>query len=380
MAKAKKGKKSSFFIRFLLVLNSVFILCLITSYISPYISPAKYWVLAFFGLAYPIWLVINLFFLVLWIILFRKFAWVCLLAIVLGFNHILAIFPIQIKDHKTVPHGAIKIISFNVHSLYGISNKSYTPKMRSKVTEFLTEQKPDIFCVQEFFVKSPDSSKVIERFTKEIGCRYFTYTNYQEIKDHTRINALAIFSKYPIVSNGYIKASDRSTFCVFADIVVNGVKVRVYDLHLESIKFGNEDYSFYAHLTEKDSTASDISTGSKKIVTKLKKAFTIRANQVDMLKHHMSGSPYPLIVCGDFNDPPNSYAYQVLSTRLKDSFIQAGKGLFGGTYAGSFPSFRIDYILTDKSFDIFNYQSLRVGLSDHYPVSAFIRLNPGDQQ
>ena len=70
------------------------------------------------------------------------------------------------------------------------------------------------------------------------------------------------------------------------------------------------------------------------------------------------------------------YTYRVLSAGLKDSFINAGKGLFGNTYAGNFPSFRIDYILTDKRFETFNYTRSKIDLSDHYPVSVFVKMQP----
>ena len=376
MAVTKKGKGKSFIVKFLLAINILFLLCLLTSYVAPFVSPAKYWLFAFFGLAYPIWLVINFFFLLLWILLWKKYAWITLVVILLGFNHLLSIFPVTFSARKNVPSGSLKIMTYNVHSLYGITNKPYNPGIRSKVTDFLAEQKPDILCIQEFFAKSEDSTQILNRFTKEIGSGYFTYKNYQEIKNKKRVNVLAIFSKFPIIGNGFIRMNNRNVFCVFADILINGIKVRVYDLHLESNKFGNEDYSFYAHLTEKESESLDFSTGSLKIFSKLKKAFALRAEQVDLLKQEIDNSPYPVLVCGDFNDPPNSYTYHVLSDKLKDSYKKAGKGLFGNTFAGNFPSFRIDYILFDNLFEASNYKRIKVDLSDHYPVSVYLKILP----
>ena len=98
---------------------------------------------------------------------------------------------------------------------------------------------------------------------------------------------MAIFSKFPITGNGFVRMKNRNVFCVYADILINNVKVRVYNLHLQSIKFGDEDYSFYSHLTEKKSDSSDLSAGSWKILTKLKKAFALRAGQVDILQQNI---------------------------------------------------------------------------------------------
>jgi endonuclease/exonuclease/phosphatase family metal-dependent hydrolase len=377
MAAAKKGKKHPVFIKILLGINLLFMLCLVCAYLAPYISPEKYWILAFFGLSYPVWLVINLVFLVLWIILWKKYAWIVLLVLLLGFNHLISVYPLPFSDRTLVPAGSFKVMTYNVHSLYGITNKENSRGIRSKVTDFLTAQAPDILCIQEFFVRSEDSSKVLSRFTREIGSTFFIYKNYQEMKDKRKINALAIFSKYPIIGSGSLRLGNQNVFSVFADILINHVRVRVYNLHLESIRFGNEDYSFYAHLTEKESESSGFSAGSLKIFSKLKKAFVLRAEQVDMLRKEMDQSPYPVLVCGDFNDSPSSYTYHMLSRNLKDSFIHAGKGLFGNTYAGNLPSFRIDYMLYGKNFEANNYQRIKVDLSDHYPLSAYFRLvNP----
>jgi endonuclease/exonuclease/phosphatase family metal-dependent hydrolase len=370
-----KKNGSSTWVKILFVINCLFILCLFVSYAAPYISPARYWIFAFFGLAYPVWLAINLVFVLLWIILWKKYAWITLAAILIGVNHLLSIYPVSFPKKKPLPEGTFKIMTYNVHSLYGIHNRKIDQGAKSKVTEFLREQQPDILCIQEFYVRSEDSSKVLERFTRDIGSSYYSYKNYFDMKDRKRINALAIFSKFPISGSGYIRAKNRYVFCIYADILVGDIKLRVYDLHLESIRFGNEDYSFYAHLTDNESENTNLGTGSRKILSKLKKAFAMRAEQVDILRREMDKSPFPLIVCGDFNDSPTSYTYHMLSGNLTDSYKKAGSGLFGNTFAGNLPSYRIDYLLSDKQLDVFNYERLKVGLSDHYPVSAWMKFS-----
>ena len=175
---AKKSKKKSIVVKVLLSIHIIFLLCLLASYAAPFVSPAKIWIFAFFGLAYPIWLFINLLFLLIWIILFKKYAWLSVIAILLGVNHLLSIYPVSLSNTRVAPPGSIKILTYNVHSLYGITNKQYRPEIRSKVTDFLAAQNPDILCIQEFYVRSEDSSKVLERVTKQIGSKYFTFKRY----------------------------------------------------------------------------------------------------------------------------------------------------------------------------------------------------------
>jgi endonuclease/exonuclease/phosphatase family metal-dependent hydrolase len=99
----------------------------------------------------------------------------------------------------------------------------------------------------------------------------------------------------------------------------------------------------------------------------LKDAYIKRARQVDILSDHIKNSPYPCMVCGDFNDTPVSYTYQKLKGKLKDAYLESGAGI-GNTYFGSFPSFRIDYILHSRALTTLNFQTKKIQLSDHYPI------------
>jgi len=106
---------------------------------------------------------------------------------------------------------------------------------------------------------------------------------------------------------------------------------------------------------------------------KLKTAYIKRAEQVDSISAHINNCPHPVIVCGDFNDTPVSYAYRKLTRGLKDAFITTGKGL-GNTYLGIFPSFRIDYILHSLDFVPLIFEKVNVELSDHYPIICILDL------
>ena len=88
----------------------------------------------------------------------------------------------------------------------------------------------------------------------------------------------------------------------------------------------------------------------------------------------MQNCKHKMIVCGDFNDSPTSFAYGTLSKGLKDAFIESGSGL-GNTYIGPFPSLRIDYILYDKSFDSYNYKSINTNYSDHKLIETLLIKN-----
>ena len=143
--------------------------------------------------------------------------------------------------------------------------------------------------------------------------------------------------------------------------------IRVYNIHLASNWFNTADYSFMQHPQRRK-----IKEGILGLMDRMKKSFRKRAKEVDLIKQHMSASPYPIIICGDFNDTPVSYAYNSIKGNLIDAFSYSGKGI-GDSFV-NIPALRIDYILHDSSFKSTNYQKHRKILSDHYPISCEISI------
>lgn len=374
---SKKSKKRSFFQWILIILTILSSLCLILSYIAFYISPEKVWFLAFFGLAYPLLLAVNLLFFLLWLFMRKKFIWIPLITILIGISHVLSIFEIRSNEGPPVS-GSIKVLSYNIHGKSEYYIKPSTNGNLAAIIDFLSEQEPSILCLQEFYSNTKDSSKVFERISEKINMKYYYYKNYYKSKYKHKIDALVIFSKYRIIRTGFYQDDHKSTNAIYVDVLIDDAIVRVYNVHLESFLFGQDDYTFYSNLKEAETDKTPLKEGTRKIMLKLRRAYEFRAKQVDHLRLSMKSSPYPIIICGDLNDTPSSYTYQVLTTGLKDSFKKAGNGLIGNTFRGNLPSFRIDYILYDKKFEGYNYEKINIPFSDHYPISVYINIYPAN--
>src|SRR5690606_15490035 len=183
---------------------------------------------------------------------------------------------------------------------------------------------------------------------------------------------ILVLSKYPIIRKQTMvnNPDDYNSTFQFADIEVYGDTIRVFNLHLQSLKFSEENL---AYLSRGSNRTQENIAESKNIISKLKTGIIKRASQARFIKDEMNHSPHPLIVCGDFNDVPVSYAYETIGTGLQNAFVQKGSGL-SRTYSGISPTLRIDNIFADTSFDILQSTRIKRKLRDHFPVIADIAL------
>ena len=154
---------------------------------------------------------------------------------------------------------------------------------------------------------------------------------------------------------------------IFTDLLINSDTIRVYNCHLQSYRLRE------AEINTIDSIDFNNHPKTKEklmvLSLKFKEALIKRAEQAATLREHLNKSPYPVIVCGDFNDTPVSFTYRTVKGDLEDSFTQSGKGT-ANTYHGKLPSFRIDYILYSPIFISFNFKVSSINHSDHFPISC----------
>ncbi|HJX71125.1 MAG TPA: endonuclease/exonuclease/phosphatase family protein, partial [Bacteroidales bacterium] len=170
---------------------------------------------------------------------------------------------------------------------------------------------------------------------------------------------------YPIVHKGVIEFTGTKNASIYSDIRINDDTVRIYNCYLQSTQLQKDDYNLFDSIIFSYNTRRLLKI--RDISYRLKDAYLKRSRQVESLSRHIRNSPYPCIICGDFNDTPVSYTYHKLKGKLKDAYLESGTGI-GNTYFGNFPSFRIDYILHSKSLNTIEFETKRIELSDHYPI------------
>lgn len=363
--------------RIFIILNISIAVFYLLSCANAFLHPERWWFFALLGLAFPFLLLSIFCFLIFWLLFRSRWAFLSLGLLILGYSNIRALigfhsgnFTLERKENS------IRILTWNVRwfdEQKRLTKGAYPS--RKKMLEFIKEQDPDILCFQEYF----ETNKVNYSNLKDI--RKMNYPYCYKVIDYGRRGGpmevgVAIFSRFPITDSNRIqyrgdlklRAAESLISC---DIVVQGQKIRVFNTHLQSVLFQAKDYQNLQTIKNADDSLLD---ASKSIIKKLRQGYASRGSQVDVVREQLDNSPYPVIMCGDFNDVPNSYTYFRIRGKRQDAFVAKGGGL-GRTYTYISPTLRIDYIMAGQEFEVLQFKRYVLPYSDHYPVVSDLRLN-----
>lgn len=348
-------------------MTALCVMGLILSSTAMYFDPRERWWMGLAGLAFLPMLGVTLFFLVFWIIVRIRFALVPVVGLLLAFPAIRNAVSFNVFNAKAKSESpALRVMTYNVRNfdLYNWHGESET---RRKMIALITDERPDIACFQEFYYQDTGPFDNVGKVAKTSGFKHH-FVHVTNTVGGTQHWGMATFSKHPIVGKGEVKFPMKTNnTCIYTDIDVNGKIIRVYNVHLQSVYLTRKDY---AYIEDFQSDRNKINQyANQRIIVKLRKAYQSRAEQVTLITEHIKDSPYPVLVCGDFNDTPVSFTYHAFAKNLYDTFQEKGWGM-APTYAGMIPLLRIDYMFHDDRLNALAYRTNRQGYSDHYPVVA----------
>jgi endonuclease/exonuclease/phosphatase family metal-dependent hydrolase len=356
-----------------LILNILAAAALLMAYLAPLVNPAKIFFPALFGLAYPYLLLANMIFLLIWLIRLKKEVLLSLIVILLGWNHLNNLIPINFKESGIPEHAdqerMFKALSYNVRG-FDVYRWTKEPQAKQEIFDFLKSQDPDLVCIQEYYTSSKRGETHAD-VTKQLQSLPRSAVYFTNDPSNRQGFGIATFSKYPILKKSRIPFNSSFNAAMYTDILFQSDTLRVFNVHLQSIRFEKDDYAFMdtARLKYSNEQINEI----RAIGSRLKSAFAQRAEQAQIIANYIRESPYPVIVMGDFNDTPSSYAYRKIRKGIHDSFRRAGGG-FGNTYSGVFPSFRIDYILHNQDLLPYDFERIKIDYSDHFPISTWFYM------
>lgn len=367
MSKSDQSK-SSLLIRLLFSVNVIIGFLMLGAYISTHISPNSIPYISFLGLMYPIFLILIICFSIVWLIFKRKYLIFNFIVFVLGWNHFTDFYAF---NNSIVVHSAndVKVLSYNVRifDYYSVKTRLNT---RDNIFEFLQSENADVYCFQEFFhQENSPNFKTKDTLIDLLQTKYY-HERYTHEMTGKKFFGVVTFSKYPVIHKGGIKFdNDDNNYCIYTDIIKNKDTIRVFNAHLGSIRLKQKDYAVFGD--DENSANYKVDTVQQNIIGRLILAFEKRAIQIEQVMAEVKQSPYPVILCGDFNDTPVSYCYRQVTRELEDVFIESGNGI-GTTYIGKIPSNRIDYIFHSTELKGTEFVVHDVNYSDHKPISCYI--------
>ncbi|MEH6408433.1 MAG: endonuclease/exonuclease/phosphatase family protein [Leeuwenhoekiella sp.] len=306
--------------------------------------PKMFPALSVLTLVQPVLLVINLVFLLYWLIQFKKQLLLSGIVLCLGLLQNTTLY--KFSSPEVTKEEGISLLSYNVR---GFNRAKYIEddSIPQKIAALVVKENPDIVCFQEFLPMINLSEKM------------YPY-KYIQPKKSRKAKGQMIYSKYKIVKQGSLDFPDSFNNGIFIDFIKDKDTLRLYNMHMQSLSLVAE----ISELREED---------KKKLVSRIGAAFKQQQDQSEIFLRSEQTCPYKKIVAGDFNNTVFSYIYKKIRGEKLDAFEEAGSG-FGSTFIFDIIPLRIDFVLTDPAFKIISFKNFNQHFSDHYPIKSTFKL------
>jgi endonuclease/exonuclease/phosphatase family metal-dependent hydrolase len=337
-------------------------LLLFTGY-SDRINPSDHEILACAGMILPAFIIANLLFVLIWIVVSWKRIWIPLLGFALAYVPIRIYIPLHVTSEP--PEGSFKIMTWNVANYAGPDKKGVG--IFDSVCNYLQTERPDILCLQEAHEKPPIS---------ECYADLFPYNDTSMLtKKGSAPNHMSIHARYPILRKENIYYPSRANGSVAYFLFIEGDTVIVINNHLEITHLSDDDRARYKDMIEGEMESDTAKAQTWHLVKRLGKSMAIRSEQADIIHEYIEQHRnYPIIVCGDFNDTPISYTRHTIAQGLTDCFVESGNGL-GVSYNRKGFNFRIDHLMTSEHFVPYRCRiDSKIEYSDHYPLICSLKM------
>ncbi len=329
------------------VFNMVITVLTFIAYILPFLAPKMFPLLSVLTLILPLFLILNALFFIYWLLQLKRQVVLSGLVLLLGITFINKFYKFSSHDLESEEKD-FTVMSYNVR-LFNLFDWLADDNVKGNILSFINDQNPDILCIQEY----SENAKVDLRIYKYKA----VFMEGEQIK-----TGQAIFSKYPIFDSGDFKIPTAGNNVIYADIKKGKDTIRVYNIHLQSIKISPDVNEISEHVDAINQSKS------QQLFGRIREAFKKQEQQADILAKHKKECPYPMIICGDMNNSPFSYVYRQIKSDLNDCFEEAGTG-FGQTYKFKYYPARIDYIFASKNMKVKSFKTFtKFENSDHFPV------------
>ena len=345
--------------------NLIVVALMLMAGYSDHINPTEHPTLSCMGMTFPIFLLANLLFLFFWLTFKWRKVWIPILGFALAYVPINIYIPLNF-DTEVSPD-AIKVISYNVCNYGG--NYKYDDGFGT-VLNYLAEQKADIVCTQE-------DIDTWRRYAFQEYAKTYPYNDTTLLNNSKKApNYLGIHTRFPIIRKERINYESKANGSVAYFLDMGTDTLLVVNNHLETTHLNTQDRKNYKTMLRGEMGRDTVRAESRLLLKKLAESTAIRAPQAEAVRDYIrSHSRYPIIVCGDFNDNPISYARRTIADGLTDCFQKSGRGT-GLSYNQKGFYFRIDNIFCSKDFCPQKcIVDSKMDASDHYPMVCWLKMS-----
>ncbi len=328
------------------------------------LSPVAHPTLSTLTLGFPLFMLINVLFAVFWLVFKPRRVIIPVIGFIVSYVPVRAYMPLNVGGDA--PEKSIKVLSYNVMAFHddGSGDDELHP-----IIDYILNSNADIVCLQESNVGAGKRELYDSLLAK-------TYLYYDHTLGNAAYDELSVYSKYPVVSIRRVPIESEHNMVMAYDVVIDGDTVLVVNSHLETNGMSEHDKRMFREMVTGDVKRDSVREESGKIFAKLTRSNSIRGAQADVVADYIESSGREhVIVCGDFNSDPLSYAHNKIGENLTDCYIATANGV-GWSYHRSLMYFRIDNIFCSKSFTPYACRvDSKIKASDHYPIYCWLKKN-----
>ena len=264
---------------------------------------------------------------------------------------------------------SLRVLSWNVRQFNRFAWIG-VPGVQDSILALMKRSDADVICIQETYLEATSGREARKNpwmsrdMLKAATGMPYLIEEFDLGRGTDKLFGLVVLSRYPLMDKQSLKfENDRNNSAMSVDVNVDGETIRVFNVHLSSIGFEEADYEDARNVADE--------AARMRILHRLQDAWAKRAPQARQVAESACSSPHPVILAGDFNDTPVSYASEQMAECLVDGYARSGiwnAPAMGGTYQGDLPFLRIDQMWHSPIFECVSYKTIGVALSDHRPV------------
>lgn len=336
------------------------------------IDPTFFTIPALLTLALPYLAILSGLLIIFWALSQRiVFTILGIIAIAVSLQPLSQAFPLHTARSPRPGQQTFKIIAWNVLHTQDISQPE---SPRNRAVEYMINSGADIICLAELTSFSP--SEIINAPQPMLDSLFAIYP-YHAGETSSDIK---ILSKYPVQSNNHSGFSGRGF--EFFKVKMPAHELNVAMVHLTSYELTEEERKVVTDARSINGAKESVKELKTTIYHKMRNAFQQRAESAKLLRDAIERTPGPLIVCGDFNDVPASWTYNiVVADDMRDAYAETNFGPTW-TYNQHLFLFHIDQMLYRGPLEALSLNVGKIKTSDHYPLIgtfAFLNVNNSEK-